>query len=93
MHFSYRWEKRESWPHSRHSIDNCLCPREGRFVLRQPPRVELASNALNQLALLACLRDGHATLVVQPADYGFEAFNNVGSHVRLHRLDGISRPC
>ena len=81
--------ERESQPYSRHSIHNSLCPCEGRFVLGQPPGVELTSNALNQLALLARLRDRRATLVVQPADYGLETFDNVGSHVRLHRLDAI----
>ena len=85
--------ERESRPYSRHSVHNSLCPCEGRFVLSEPPGVELTSNALNQLALLASLRDGRATLVVQPADYGFETFDNVGSHVRFHRLDAISRPC
>ena len=76
--------------HSRHSIHNCLRSREGRFVLCEPPRIKLTGNALNQVALLARLRNRHATLVVQTVDYGFEPFNNVGSHVRLHRLDRIS---
>jgi hypothetical protein len=77
---------RESRPHSRYSIHNSLCPCEDRLVLREPPGVELTGNALNQLALLARLRDRNAALVVQPADYGFETFDNIGSHVCLHRL-------
>jgi hypothetical protein len=84
--------ERESRPHSRYSVHNPLCPCEDRFVLREPPRVELTSNALNQLALLARLRDRNTALVVQPADYGFEAFDNVGSHVCLHRLGRFRDP-
>lgn len=78
--------------HSRHSIHNCFRSREGGFVLRESPRVELTGNAFNQVVLLARLRNGHAALVVQATDYVFETFNDVGSYVRLHRLSKINNP-
>jgi len=83
----------ESRPHSRYYIHNSLCPGEGRFVLGEPPGVELTSNTLDQLALLAYLRDIRATLFVQPDDYDFKTFDSVGSHVPPHRLDAVSRLC
>ena len=83
---------RESRPHSRYSAHNSLCPCVGCFVLHEPPGVELTSNTLNQLALPARLRDKNITLVVQPADYGFETFDNIGSHVRFHRLGRFRDP-
>jgi hypothetical protein len=83
---------RESRQHSRYSVHNSLCPCEGRFVLREPPGVELTSNALNQLALLARLRDRKTTLVVQPTDYGFETCDSIGSHVCFYRLGRFRSP-
>ena len=77
---------RENRPHSRYSVHNALCPCAGCFVLRELPGVELTSNALNQLALPARLRDIKTALAVQPTDYGFEMFDNIGSHVYFHRL-------